>query len=284
MMEEQRKPSRPKTNPLAQFLGNEHAALQAERIAVQRDANHRIYIFLLTVACAVIALGFIGQFSGVGQPISQSVAGATAATTAQPVSPITGANPTITAPNPASPAPATTPQTNSASNAGAAGSAFFWFGTALLPALFFLGITAFLRAVQAAMEDVIYARGLTRIRNFYAQNAPEIRDYLVHSIHDDNAALQNQNVYAARSRLHSFVNNAGTAALINSILAGAWISFLLHLLFVPPVWLAAVLGIFLFIVSLAAHQFYQSRRWEDFEAHLDTPKFPSNSVSDNFPR
>lgn len=262
----ERKTAKPRIEQILQFLTAEHAALQSARVNAVADGNSRLYVFLLAVVGGVIALAFIGQIAGTGQQMPSPSTNSAQVTT-QPVTPVPGI-PGQT------PAAATTP---AAQVSNVAGQGFFWFGLLLFPALFFLGLTTFVRALQAAMEDLIHARGIARIRNFYAEFAPEMRDYIVHPIHDDRLETL-QNVSVARTRLQPFVTAAGTVAVINSILAGAWLAILLQFAFTPPVWLAAILGAFLFAVSLAGHLFYQSRRWEDFEANLDAPKFPAAST------
>jgi hypothetical protein len=49
------------------------------------------------------------------------------------------------------------------------GTAFFAFALVLLPTLFFVGLATFERALQSAIEDTIYARGISRIRHFYVE-------------------------------------------------------------------------------------------------------------------
>jgi hypothetical protein len=44
---------------------------------------------------------------------------------------------------------------------------FFLFGLVLFPSLLFLGIFTFKRVLHTAVEDIIYARGINRIRASY---------------------------------------------------------------------------------------------------------------------
>ena len=153
------------------------------------------------------------------------------------------------------------------------GAAFFLFALVLFPSLFFLGLVTFLRALQTAMEDTLHARGINRIRHYYTEIAPEIAAYFIHSVHDDMPGVM-QDMAMKASWFQPFVTTAGTILVINSILAGAWIALLLQYLIAPPLWLTAVLGMFLFFLILLAQNYYQARRWEDFEIHL-TSKFPT---------
>jgi hypothetical protein len=158
--------------------------------------------------------------------------------------------------------------------ASGVGGAFYLFAMVLLPSLFFLGLVTFKRALQTAMEDVLHARGMNRIRHYFAEVAPEMRDYLIHSIHDDwRGTLQNMAV--RRSIFQPLVTTAGTILVVNSILAAVWITLSVQYLFAPPqLWLTAFIGAFVFVIAAAAQNYYQNRAWEDFELHL-TSKFPS---------
>src|SRR5919202_868932 len=68
------------------------------------------------------------------------------------------------------------------------GTAFFAFALVLLPTLFFVGLASFERALQSAIEDTIYARGISRIRHLYVEVVPQAEKYFVGSVHDDFAA------------------------------------------------------------------------------------------------
>lgn len=155
------------------------------------------------------------------------------------------------------------------------GAAFYLFALVLFPSLFFLGLVTFFRALQTAMEDIIHACGINRIRHYYTEIAPEVSNYFVHSIHDDLPGVM-PDMAMKSSWWQPLATTAGTILVVNSILAGAWLSLLLQYLLAPPLWLTAILGAFLFLVLLVAQNYYQTRRWEDFEVHL-TAKFPSPS-------
>lgn len=153
------------------------------------------------------------------------------------------------------------------------GSAFYLFALVLFPSLFFLGLVTFKRALQTAMEGVIHARGINRIRHYYTEIAPELADYFVHSIYDDTLSTM-QSMAIKHFRFQPLVTVAGTVLIVNSILAGVWLSLLLEFLIAPPIWLAAISGAALFVLAAITHHYYQIRRWEDFEIHLNS-KFPA---------
>src|SRR5688572_9912000 len=65
------------------------------------------------------------------------------------------------------------------------GNAFFLFALILLPSLIFLGLATFLRVNQTGTEDMIASRGINRIRHYYTQVAPLVKNYFILSTHDD---------------------------------------------------------------------------------------------------
>jgi len=64
------------------------------------------------------------------------------------------------------------------------GTAFFLFALVLFPSLLFLGLVTFERVLQSAIEDIVCMRGMNRIRHFYVELAPQVKDYFILSIHD----------------------------------------------------------------------------------------------------
>ncbi|WP_245491943.1 MULTISPECIES: hypothetical protein [unclassified Mesorhizobium] len=61
------------------------------------------------------------------------------------------------------------------------GLPFMLFSLILLPCLYFIGLVTFVRAVQVAIEDMVHARGMARIRHCYTELTPSMARYLVHS-------------------------------------------------------------------------------------------------------
>src|SRR4051812_31046166 len=69
------------------------------------------------------------------------------------------------------------------------GEGFLFFALIILPPLYFIGSVSFVRAVQVAIEDMINARAMARIRHYFVERSPSVQPYLVQSIHDDYAAV-----------------------------------------------------------------------------------------------
>jgi hypothetical protein len=61
------------------------------------------------------------------------------------------------------------------------GRPFVLFSLILLPCLFFIGLVTFVRAVQVAIEDMVHARGMARIRHYFVELTPVLQRYLVNS-------------------------------------------------------------------------------------------------------
>jgi hypothetical protein len=103
--------------------------------------------------------------------------------------------------------------------ATALGASFGTFALVILPVVFFLGLTTYIRLVQATMEE-----GMNRIRAGYLEFVPEVRPYLITSPHDDFAGLQSTSGYLPTQRYNfmwGFVTAPAVVGLIDSVLGGA---------------------------------------------------------------
>jgi hypothetical protein len=87
------------------------------------------------------------------------------------------------------------------------GTAFFVFSLVLFPSLCFMGLVTFERVLQSGIEDIIYARGINRIRHLYLEHAPQMQHYFVLSTHDDQGAPFNLGIH--RSWRQVFLTTAG---------------------------------------------------------------------------
>lgn len=157
------------------------------------------------------------------------------------------------------------------------GTAFFIFGLVLFPSLLFLGFVTFERAIQTAIENMLLSRGINRIRHFYVETAPEVNKYFMQSANDDvDGALYNMGIVPSSSTFQHFVTNAGMISVINSILAGVFSGILLSFEFSFNVYICALIGIVIFILSAFLHHSYQMRKYADFEKRLEV-LFPNKS-------
>jgi hypothetical protein len=139
------------------------------------------------------------------------------------------------------------------------GTAFFVFSLVVLPTLFLMGLITFERVQQSGSLDIIYARGINRIRHLYLEYAPQMQPYFILSSHDDAAETLRQESMST-SWLQIFFTMAGMIAVINSVLVGAFVGVLL-VLFTLPLWVCTSVGVVAFLVSVGIHQRYQWGQW-----------------------
>jgi len=144
------------------------------------------------------------------------------------------------------------------------GAAFYAFSFVLLPALCFLGIVTFIRTLELAIEDMIYARGIGRIRRFYLELAPQTRDYFILAANDDTAGAMG-NMGLLPSRFQLFVTTAGMVSVITSILAGVLVGLAIQGIAAPPLPFTLACGSGMFLVAVAVHTRVQLARWERAE-------------------
>ena len=152
------------------------------------------------------------------------------------------------------------------------GTAFFVFSLVVLPTLLFMGLITFERVLQAGSVDVIYARGINRIRHLYLEYAPQMQPYFILSTYDDQEGTLGQEAMQT-SWWQVFLSMAGMIAVINSVLAGSFVGLLLAA-FALPLWVTTSAGVVTFLVSVGLHQRYQWRQWMRLGRNLPV-LFPS---------
>lgn len=154
------------------------------------------------------------------------------------------------------------------------GEAFFVFGFVLFPSVLFLGVATFVRVLQCGIEDMIYARGINRIRHFYLEIAPQMKDYFILPTSDDIASSSLRTLGLIPAGWQLFMTAAGVIEVINSMIVGVFAGMALNRLLGLSAPVCAAAGVAVFLLSLLVHQRYQSRSWDKVERHL-TVLFPS---------
>jgi hypothetical protein len=143
--------------------------------------------------------------------------------------------------------------------------------------LLFLGIFTFKRVLQTAVEDIIYARGINRIRHYYVESAPETRRYFVQSIHDDTVgALRGMGIVPTNSKWQLFQTSAGMVAVINSVVGGVFAGLLGRFLLSLPIYADFGLGVVFFVTGVFVQRQHMVRKFADLESRL-AALFPSDS-------
>ncbi|MBZ9865536.1 hypothetical protein LB515_09130 [Mesorhizobium sp. CA15] len=157
------------------------------------------------------------------------------------------------------------------------GQPFVFFSLILLPCLYFIGIVTFVRAVQVAIEDMVLARGMARIRHYFVETAPGVEKYLIHSRHDDDEALIVSKALHS-SHWQSFMSTAGMVSVVASVIAGVFAGVLAKAVAVLGIVPATGIGMLVFAVSVFALRRYQEARWNAVEHMLDV-RFPSTTAA-----
>jgi uncharacterized membrane protein YeaQ/YmgE (transglycosylase-associated protein family) len=152
---------------------------------------------------------------------------------------------------------------------------FLLFGVILLPCVYFIGLVTFMRAVQVAIEDMVHARGIARIRHYYVELAPSMRRYLIHSIHDDYLGMLGD-VGLKPSSWQSFMTTSGMVSVIDGAIAGVFTGLMARAAGGSTMAAPILLGIVAFAVSVFLFRRYQIRSWEAAEQRL-TPLFPTSA-------
>lgn len=154
------------------------------------------------------------------------------------------------------------------------GTAFFVFSLVIIPTLVFMGLITFERVLQSGSTDILYARGVNRIRHLYLEYAPQLQPYLILPAHDDRGETLSHEEMST-SWVQVFFNAAGMIAMINSVLIGSFVGLLLAV-FSLPLWVCTSAGVVAFLVSVVIHQRYQWGQWMRLERNLPN-LFPSQS-------
>jgi len=110
------------------------------------------------------------------------------------------------------------------------GQAFFVFALALLPVLFFLGTVTYYRLVQTGVEDVIYARAMSKIQRYFSEIDPAHAD-LFSEMGVDQVGLNKLGLF--RLRWQQFVGAAAMVAMVNAIVGGVFIALIVDYLAKP---------------------------------------------------
>ena len=138
------------------------------------------------------------------------------------------------------------------------GTAFYTFGLVLLPALAFVGLVTFERALQSGIEDLGYARRIALLRGYYFDEAPELTPYLMSVPEPDR--LNVLGLWAGRWQ--QFRTVAAMVAVITAVLAGSAIGLLVAVTSGHSLAAALLAGGVVALAALAAMMRLQLSAWE----------------------
>lgn len=107
------------------------------------------------------------------------------------------------------------------------GAEFYAFALVLLPTLTFIGLVTYERVLQSGIEDLMYARRIARIRDFYFAIAPELTPYLLSAVPERRLNLQglfpsvSPKASNVRGLTQGFRTVAGMVGVLTAVLAGS---------------------------------------------------------------
>jgi hypothetical protein len=146
------------------------------------------------------------------------------------------------------------------------GPAFFVFAFAILPVVFFLGLVTFGRLLQTGVEDVIYARAISRIRSFYSAIEPSQADYFAETS-VDHVGLSAMGLF--KLRWQQFLAAAAAIAVVNSVVGGAFVAITIKGLFIHAApFVITLIGAAVALLLAVAFLRYQWRAWMHVAAAL----------------
>jgi hypothetical protein len=159
------------------------------------------------------------------------------------------------------------------------GDSFYLFALTLLPPVFLLGVFSYLRLVQTSIEDMVYAMGSFRIRQYFLRLDPAAVPFFPPTDSQGMTKLERMGVVAT-GPLQMLLTAASMVACINAIVGGVAVALAGRSLLQASVPVAAVTGAVV-AVGLAALCFaYQVRRFRRAAAVApelyagDSPELP----------
>lgn len=139
------------------------------------------------------------------------------------------------------------------------------FALAILPVVFFLGVVTYGRLLQTGVEDTIYARAISRIRRLYSEIDPSQAGYF-HELHGDRAGLRAMGLF--RPWWQPFLASAAMVAMVNAVVAGAFVAIVIARSMAPPAWAAIASGGGAALLIAAAFLRHQRRAWNRVDQAL----------------
>jgi hypothetical protein len=143
----------------------------------------------------------------------------------------------------------------------------------VLAGLLFLGLVTFGRTIERDINIKLYARGLNRIRRYFVQLDPDLREYLLLPISDDRPRFGTLGSLPSGGQLFTLES---MVAVINSTVATVAVSaFTIRILGLENVQVG-IIAILAFLVVCGAHYRYMSIRFKKAENQTEIC-FPSHN-------
>jgi hypothetical protein len=121
------------------------------------------------------------------------------------------------------------------------GDTFYLFALTLLPPVFLLGVFSYLRLVQTSIEDMVYAMGTFRIRQYFLGLDPAAGPFFPPTDPQGMTKLERMGVVAT-GPLQMLLTAASMVACINALVGGMTVALAGHSLLQASVPVATVTG------------------------------------------
>jgi len=140
------------------------------------------------------------------------------------------------------------------------GDSFYLFALTLLPPVFLLGVFSYLRLVQTSIEDLVYAVGSFRIRQYFLRLDPAAVPFFPQTDPQGIAKLERIGVVST-GPLQMLLTAASMVACINAIVGGVTVALAVRSLLDAAVSVAAVTGAVVALLFATLFFVYQVRRF-----------------------
>jgi hypothetical protein len=139
------------------------------------------------------------------------------------------------------------------------GDAFYLFALTLLPSVFVLGVFTYLRLVQTTIEDIVYALGSFRIREFFVRIDPAVAPYFPPTDPEGLRRLERIG-FLPKGKLQIFLTGATMVGCINGIVGGVAVALALRAMLDASVPVATAIGALTALVFASLFLAFQVRR------------------------
>ena len=140
------------------------------------------------------------------------------------------------------------------------GDPFYLFALVVLPPVFLLGVFSFLRLVQTSIEDIVYAVGSFRIRQYFLGLDPAAAPFFPPT--DPRGMIKLERIgVVSTGPLQMLLTAASMVACINAIVGGVAVALALRSLLEASVPVSAVVGTLVGLGLAALFFAYQVRRF-----------------------
>jgi len=144
---------------------------------------------------------------------------------------------------------------------------FQTFALLLLPLVFIVGWTTFVRLIEVNNEDAYWVTGMNRLRKAYVELEPDLEPYFMTGTTDDAEGMRR--TYAAHGGgigLHVLITVPATVAFVNSALLAVFVAIVANEWMGMDVAISGpILGGIAFLAGVAAHIAFGYRGAMQFE-------------------